>query len=600
MRPTAESASTLPDLAGVGAVLLVRTAIAVSPVLRKGFPLTVLLALVGGTGRIVTPLTVQHALDSGLDPDVVERSVAIGGVALVLAYASSVWLNRRLHGGVEAALAQLRRAGLRSAHRMSAATADRLPTADVVARLTNDIDQVTSFLQGDGIQFLTSAAQLVVALVLLLVSSWVMTMPVLLLSAGMLVAMLVIQRIIARRFDRARVDLSRMQSVIAESVVGAPVIRSTGIEERIGSRIDEALDRARDSLLHTQIPLYSNTSLGEATMSLMTVAVLLGGTGWALLSDPPRFTPGAVVAMVFIITFFVRPLQFVVQSLGEAQNAITGWRRALELATAPSAEIQDGVPLPPGPLGVRFSDVDARYGDGPLVLRGVSVDIAPGEVVAVVGRTGSGKSTFAKLLTRRVEPVGGVIGIGGIPVERIDTAAWVGRIVIVPQEPFLFEGTIGTNIALGRPGASEEDVLAVVERLGLSDWLSRLPDRLDTRTGLRGDLLSAGERQLVALARTALADPDLIVLDEATSALDPATDIAVQRALTALVDGRTTIAIAHRMVTAAAADRVLVFDDGQIVQSGSHVELLAVDGHYAKLFEAWRNRTPPDLTAGGS
>ncbi|BCY11822.1 ABC transporter ATP-binding protein [Actinoplanes sp. L3-i22] len=581
------STELLADLSRSGPRRLVATAVRVSPQLRQGLAVTFLLALLAGAGRIIAPLTVQHVIDSGLDPDTVGPAIAVGAGAVVLAGGSSLLLNRRLQGRVEAALAGLRRDGLRRVHDMAAAGADRLPSADLVTRLTSDLDQVTTFLQGGGIQFLTNTAQLLIATGILLVYGWQLAIPVLLITAVLLVAMSRTQRIIARRFDRARRDLSALQGAVAESVLGGPLIRSTGTADRTRAKLDAAVDRSRDSLIGTQIPLHSNASLGELAISTMTVTVLLGGVWFALAGHPaaPRLTSGEVVAMVFLVTFFVRPLQFVVQSLGEAQNALTGWRRALELVTTPAALGDDGVPLPAGPVGVRLDDVSARYAGGPLVLRDVSVRIEPGEHVAVVGRTGSGKSTFAKLLTRRLEPAGGRIRLSGTPLARLGDLA--GRVVIVPQDPFLFDGSIADNIRLGADRATDEDALRIVTRLGLRDWLSTLPDGLSTRVGVRGERLSIGERQLVALARTALADPDLVIFDEATSGIDPATDAAVQRALTTLTRGRTTISIAHRMPMAEAADRVLVFADGRLVQAGPHRTLVTEDGPYAGLAAAW-------------
>jgi ATP-binding cassette, subfamily B, bacterial len=587
----------LADLGDVGPARLLATAVRISPVLREGLAATLVLALLAGAGRIVAPLTVQHAIDDGVTTGSVWRAVLVGGAALLVAGVSSALLNRRLQLRAELALATLRRRALARIHDMSAPTADRVPTADLVARLTSDVDQVTTFLQGGGVQFVTNAAQLLIAAGVMLAYSWQLSLPVFVLALVLLAVMMGVQRVIARRFDAARRDLARMQTVVAESIAGAPVIRSTGTDERMRDRLDEAVDRARDSQLRTLAPLHANTSLGEVAISSMTVTVMLGGVWWALAGDPaqPRLTAGEVVAMVFLVTFFVRPLQFLVQSLGEAQNAITGWRRALEIAVTPSARVLDGRPLAPGPVGVELRDVSARYGDGPPVLHDVSVRIEPGEHVAVVGRTGSGKSTFAKLLTGRLDASAGELLLSGLPRTAIADESVHRRVVIVPQDPFLFDATLAENVRLGSPAATDDDVLRVLAALGLTDWLGALPDGLATPVGLRGERLSVGERQLVALARTALVDPDLVVLDEATSGIDPATDVAVQAALAVLTRDRTTVSIAHRMNTAAAADRVLVFDGGRLVQHGHHDTLVAQDGPYAGLVAAWgaHGRRPP-------
>lgn len=583
----------LADLSGVGARRLTRLSFATAPVLGSGAALTLLLAVLAGAGRVVAPLTVQQALDHGLRH--VPIYVAVGAAAVVIAGLSSYTLNRRLQRRVETAVADLRRDGLARCHDMAATTADRAPSADLVTRMTADLDQVTTFLQGGGIQFVTNGAQLVIATILMLTYSWVLTIPVVLIAVVLTGAMVLVQRVIAARYGQARRELSAMQSVVAESILGAPVIRATGTDDRTVRKLDDAVLRARDSLVRTLPPLHGNTSLGEIAISTMTVAVLLAGVWWGTMGDPatPRLTSGQVVAMIFLVTLFVRPLQFLVQSLGEAQNALTGWRRALELVHTPTAVVTGGRWLPAGPVAVDLVGVQARYGAGPLVLDGIEVHVGAGEHVAVVGRTGSGKSTFAKLLTRRILPAGGTIELSRVPLEQIADDSLARRVVIVPQDPFLFAGTMRDNIALGfssgASGATDEDLLAVLGGLGLTGWFRGLEQGLDTPVGQRGDLLSVGERQLVALARTALVDPDLVVLDEATSGVDPATDVAVQQALAQLTRGRTTISIAHRMITAATADRVLVFHDGRIVQSGRHLDLLGQDGPYAGLFAAWRD-----------
>lgn len=228
-----------------------------------------------------------------------------------------------------------------------------------------------------------------------------------------------------------------------------------------------------------------------------------------------------------------------------------------------------------------------RYVPDRLALGPVDLRIRAGEHIAVVGETGCGKSTFAKLITRLLLPSEGRVALWGIDTTEIDGDTLARRVAIVPQDPFLFDRSIEDNIALGRAGTSQQAVLDVLDRLELRDWIGTLPDGLRTGVGRRGEALSAGERQLVALARTALTDPDLLVLDEATSGVDAATDVRLQRALVQLTAGRTTITIAHRLHSAEIADRILVFHAGRIVENGPHEQLSITGGRYARLHAAW-------------
>jgi putative ABC transport system ATP-binding protein len=221
------------------------------------------------------------------------------------------------------------------------------------------------------------------------------------------------------------------------------------------------------------------------------------------------------------------------------------------------------------------------------VLHEVTLSIAPRSRVAIVGETGSGKSTLAKLLTRLMDPTEGTVRVDGVDLREVRFSSLRERVVLVPQEGFLFDDTLLENVRFGRPDATEDDVRLALTELGLDAWLEGLPHELATEVGQRGESLSAGERQLVALARAYLADPDLLVLDEATSAVDPSTEVRLQRALEGLTRGRTSIAIAHRLSTAEAADEVVVVDQGRIVQRGPHRDLVEQDGVYAGLHASW-------------
>jgi len=231
--------------------------------------------------------------------------------------------------------------------------------------------------------------------------------------------------------------------------------------------------------------------------------------------------------------------------------------------------------------------VSFGYPGGPTVLYDVALTLAPRSRVAVVGETGSGKTTFAKLLTRLMDPAAGRVLVDGVDLREVRFSSLRARIVMVPQDGFLFEGTIAANVRLGRPGTPDADIALALTELGLLDWLEGLPHGLHTEVGQRGEQLSAGERQLVALARAYLADPDLLVLDEATSAVDPATEVRIARALEGLTRGRTALTIAHRLSTAEAADDVIVFDAGRVVERGRHSDLVDAGGVYSRLHRSW-------------
>jgi ATP-binding cassette, subfamily B, bacterial len=298
-----------------------------------------------------------------------------------------------------------------------------------------------------------------------------------------------------------------------------------------------------------------------------------------------------VLAFAFLVTLFVGPVQMGTQILTDAQNAIASWRRVIGILETPADLVDPGAEgrvLPRGPIDVVFEDVTFAYPGGPPVLRDVSMAIDSGTRVAIVGETGSGKSTFAKLLTRLMDPGEGRVLLDGIDVRDIAATSLRRSVVLVPQEGFLFDDSIAANVRYGKLDATEAEILASAEELGLADWVAGLPRGLATRVGQRGESLSAGERQLVALLRAHLADPDLLVLDEATSAVDPQLERRIGRALERLMSGRTSVTIAHRLSTAENADEVVVVDQGRIVQRGPHAELVTQTGSvYAGLHESW-------------
>lgn len=329
-------------------------------------------------------------------------------------------------------------------------------------------------------------------------------------------------------------------------------------------------------------------STGQLVAGLTTTVVLAVG---AWLAAGGELTLGQLVAFLFLVNLFTQPVQAATEILNEMQNAVAGWRRVIGILDTPadvSDPGDDGVVLPRGPITVDFEDVSFAYPGGGTVLHDVDLTIEPSSRIAVVGETGSGKTTLAKLLTRLMDPTTGRVLLDGVDLRDVRFSSLRARVVMVPQEGFLFDDTLLANLRFGQPDATDDQVLLTLTELGLRDWVDGLPHGIHTQVGQRGESLSAGERQLVALARAYLADPDLLVLDEATSAVDPATEVRIQRAVDGLSAGRTSIAIAHRLSTAEAADEVIVVDQGRVVQRGPHAELVRQpDSVYARLHASW-------------
>ena len=397
-----------------------------------------------------------------------------------------------------------------------------------------------------------------------------------------------------------RERVGNMLALLAETVVGAPVIRAYGIEDRTRLRLDDSIESHRSAAVSAGRLSATFSGAGEVSSAVVVGAVLVVGT---ILAARGSTSVGTVVAFLFLVQLFVQPVQVMGEAVNEAQTAIAGWRRVLDvLDIAP--DVADpgpkGVPLPHQRVGVRFDNVTFSYpranGEGSQLaltpaLLNTTVEIRPRRRVAVVGETGSGKTTFAKLVSRLMDPTEGTVSIGGLDVRSIRFESLRDRVVMVPQEGVLFRGDIGDNVRMGKPDASEAEILTTFRQLRLDDWLAEMSSGLATQVGERGSALSVGERQLVTLVRAAIADPDLLVLDEATSAVDPAMEVRISRAMAELTSDRTVITIAHRLSTAEAADRILVFDDGQIVQDGDHHELVAEGGVYGRLFKSWQRGT---------
>ena len=570
-----------------------RRGLAFSPELAEGFGVTLLLALVGTGGRVVVPIAVQQTLDRGLngpngiDLGFVSWMALAAGAAIVMTGLSSYLMTARLFTASERGLATLRIKAFRHVHDLPLLTQSTERRGSLVSRVTSDVDQVSQFLVFGGIFGIISIGQVLLATVVMLFYSWQLTILVWVCFLPLFLSLRYFQKRLSAAYAVVRRSVGTMLSAISEPVVGAVTVRTYAIEARTQDRIDEAISANQSASVRAQGLTAVSFSLGGLSAGLANAGVLIVGIWLGLAGD---ITSGKVLAFAFLVTLFVGPVQMGTQVLTDAQNAIAGWRRVIGILETP-ADLDDpgpsGQSLPRGAMDVAFADVSFGYPDGPLVLVDVDEHIESGSRVAVVGETGSGKTTFAKLLTRLMDPTTGAVLLDGVDVRAVEFASLRRRVVLVPQEGFLFDSTVLANARYGDLDATREQVHAAAVQLGLGDWLDGLPHGLDTRVGQRGELLSAGERQLVALIRAHLADPDLLVLDEATSAVDPALEMRIGRALERLMSGRTSVTIAHRLSTAENADEVIVFDRGRVVQRGAHAALVASGGVYGRLHHSW-------------
>jgi ATP-binding cassette subfamily B protein len=447
---------------------------------------------------------------------------------------------------------------------------------------------VSQFLVFGGLIFVVSVGQMLVATVVMVIYSWQLALVVWVCFAPLFLSIRYFQRKLSAAYSVVRRQVGVLLSAISEPVVGAAVVKSYAVQDRTQRRIDDAIDAYQSASVRAQKFTVFSFSLGGISAGLANAGVIVIGVLLGLAGD---MTAGRILAFAFLVTLFVGPVQMGTQILTDAQNAIVSWRRVIGILETPADLVDpgpDGVTLPRGPIDVTFDRVQFAYPGGPPVLTDVDLHLDAGTRVAIVGETGSGKSTFAKLLTRLMDPVAGAVRLDGVDLREIAHESLRKSVVLVPQEGFLFDDTIAANVRYGRLAASAEEIHESAAALGLGDWLAGLPHGIDTVVGQRGESLSAGERQLVALLRAHLADLDLLVLDEATSAVDPSLEMRIGRALESLMTGRTSVTIAHRLSTAEAADEVIVVDKGRVVQRGPHAELVRqVGSPYAGLHASW-------------
>lgn len=538
---------------------------------------------------LAAPILVRHGIDAGIRArDLFELNLSVGlylaitALAYVFGRMQYVFLNRT----GESFLRELRLKVFAAMQRQSMEFYDRNKAGVLVARMTADIETMGELIQWGLLQFLASGFLVVMAFVVLFSLSWHLTLVVLIVFPVIVVASVKFQRDSNTAYLTVRERVGQNLGTLQEGIAAVRVIQAYAQEDNQIKRFERSNRSLFDS--HVRSIRISTWYFGLVEFSgVIATSLVVGIGGWLVHRDTVSL--GTVVAFILLLSSLFDPVQQLSQLYNGVQSAAAALHKLFAIldATPEVDEAPDAVALPArGSFAVTAMSFTYASGNKPA-LEQVDLVVRDGERIALVGPTGAGKSTLAKLMARLYDPTAGSVTFGGTDLRRATHASLRQRIVVVPQEGFLFNGTIRDNVRLARITSTDAEVDAALQRLGIFDHFDRLPEGLDTQVRERGSRLSAGERQLVALGRAALVDPAVLVLDEATSNLDPGTEAEVEAALENLMRGRTTIVVAHRLTTVQRADRIVVVDKARIAEVGTHQELLALGGKYAALARAW-------------
>jgi ABC-type multidrug transport system fused ATPase/permease subunit len=556
---------------------------------RRRTALSVISLLTATATALAPPYLAKYALDDAVNGHAGTRLYVVVAifVAAGLANWAMVYVETYMTGWVgERILADLRVRLFAHLQRLSLGFYERNRAGVIISRLTNDVEAIDQLVTDGVTSLVQNTLTLIGTAVILFILDWRLALATCAVLPLMSIATAIFRKRSAQAYSQVRERLGLVTATLAEDIAGMRVLQSFNREEPAFANFTQVARRYRESNMRTVVLNGVYFPIVDL-LSSVALAVVLAYGGHLYFGG--ILTLGTLFAFMLYVQNFFDP----VQQLSQLYNTFLSATAALDKIVGVLDEQPQVVDRPGAkPLAtigghVRFEGVRFTYGRGEEVLHGIDLEVPAGTTVALVGHTGAGKSTIAKLLARFYEPTQGRLTIDGVDLNDVTQASLRRQLGVVPQEGFLFAGTVAENIAFGRPDARSEEIVRAAQTVGAHEFVLRLEDGYDTQLGERGTRLSLGQRQLVAFARALLADPRILILDEATSSVDIGTERRIEEALRVLLEHRTAFIIAHRLSTIRDADLIVVLEHGRVIEQGSHDELLAARGLYTSLYGDW-------------